>query len=216
MLEAAEARGNALFDAVEAAGLIVPGKSEAFLSDEIAALAEGEFGVTRHWHKRIVRAGPNTVRIFSDDPPDRVIGEDDTVYLDFGPVLEDWEADLGRSYALGPDPEKQRLVADLPRLFDIVQAHYRANADITADGLYRFACGAAEEAGWLFGGVIAGHTIHGRFPHAPIPRAGRLIEAGNSTRMRDPGADGQERHWILEIHLIDKSRSYGGFYERLL
>lgn len=216
MLEAAEARGNALFDAIEVAGLIAPGKSEATLSDEIAALARERFGVTQHWHKRIVRAGPNTVRIFSDDPPDRVIAPDDTVYLDFGPVLEDWEADLGRSYALGDDPEKRRLVADLPRIFAIVQAHYHANPDITADELYRFACAVAEEAGWLFGGVIAGHTIVGKFPHAPVPRKGRLIEAGNHTRMRDPDSNGEERHWILEIHLVDKARRYGGFYERLL
>lgn len=216
LLEAAEARGNALFDAVEGAGLIVPGKRESQLSDEIATLARERFGVTQHWHKRIVRAGPNTVRIFSDDPPDRVIAPDDTVYLDFGPVLEDWEADLGRSYALGNDPEKQRLVADLPRIFDIVQAHYHASADITADQLYAFAQHCAEEAGWRFGGVIAGHTIVGKFPHAPTPRAGRLIERGNHARMRDPDGNGEERHWILEIHLVNKSGSFGGFYERLL
>lgn len=216
MLEAAEARGNALFDAVEAAGLIAPGKTERALNDEICAFARERFGVTQHWHKRIVRSGPNTVCIFSDDPPDRIIAADDTVYLDFGPVLEDWEADLGRSYALGADPEKQRLVADLPRLFAAVQAHYRGQPDITCDELYAFAQESAAHAGWTFGGVIAGHTIVGKFPHAPAPRAGRLIEAGNRTRMRDPDSNGEERHWILEIHLVDRARGYGGFYERLL
>jgi hypothetical protein len=34
--------------------------------------------------------------------------------------------------------------------------------------------------------------------------------------MRDPDANGCERHWILEIHLVDKARTFGGFYERLL
>jgi hypothetical protein len=42
------------------------------------------------------------------------------------------------------------------------------------------------------------------------------IRPGNSRRMRDPDANGNERHWILEIHLVDKTRSFGGFYERLL
>jgi hypothetical protein len=215
-LEEAEAKGLALFDAIERERLIVPGKREDELNDEIHAFARDRFGVKAHWHKRIVRAGPNTVRIFSDDPPVHTIGAEDTVYLDLGPVIEEWEADLGRTYALGRDPVKQRLVADLPRLFDIVQAHYHAHSDITAEALYAFACATAESAGWRFGGVIAGHTIHGKFPHEPLPRDGRMIAAGNRTRMRDPDSAGNERHWILEIHLVDQARTFGGFYERLL
>jgi Xaa-Pro dipeptidase len=215
-LEAAEARGMALFDAIEQARLITPGKREDELNDEIAAFAREKFGVAHHWHKRIVRAGPNTVCVFHDDPPVHVIGADDLVYLDLGPVLEEWEADLGRTYALGSDPEKRRLVADLPRLFDIVQAHYHASPDITAEALYAFAQKTAAEAGWQFGGEIAGHTIHGKFPHASPPREGRMIAAGNASRMRDPDASGMARHWILEIHLVDRGRSFGGFYERLL
>jgi Xaa-Pro dipeptidase len=215
-LEAAEQKGYALFDAIEAAGLIAPGKREDVLNDEVFALARDRFGVKAHWHKRIVRAGPNTVCVFSDDPPVHMIAADDIVYLDLGPVIEDWEADLGRSYALGSDPQKNALVADLPRLFDIVQAHYHATPDITGEQLYAFAQHTAEEAGWLFGGEIAGHTIVGKFPHAPAPRANRLIKPGNAKRMRDPNDNGDERHWILEIHLVDTTRSFGGFYERLL
>lgn len=215
-LEEAEAKGLAMFDAIERAGLIRPGRREDDLNEEIHAFARDKFGVKAHWHKRIVRAGPNTVLTFSDDPPARTIEPEDTVYLDLGPVLEDWEADLGRTYALGSDPEKKRLVADLPRLFDIVQAHYHATPDTTAEQLYAFAQKTAEDAGWRFGGVIAGHTIHGKFPHAPLPRDGRLIARGNASRMRDPDANGEPRHWILEIHLVDKAKTFGGFYERLL
>lgn len=215
-LEAAEARGNALFDAIERAGLIRAGVSEKQLNDEIFEFANAHFGVKQHWHKRIVRAGPNGVCIFNEDPPDRVIADDDIVYLDLGPVMGEWEADLGRSYALGGTGEKARLVADLPRLFDVVQAHYRGTPDITAEELYAFACRTAEDAGWRFGGVIAGHTIVGKFPHAPVPYDGRLIAKGNATRLRDPDAQGRERHWILEIHLVDQAKTFGGFYERLI
>jgi Xaa-Pro aminopeptidase len=215
-LEAAEAKGMTLFDAIERAGLIAPGKREDELNDEIAVFAREKFGVVQHWHKRIVRAGANTVCIFADDPPAHTIRDDDIVYLDLGPVIADWEADLGRSYALGPDPQKARLVADLPRLFDIVQAHYHASPDITCEELYAFAQETAKAAGWRFGGEIAGHTLIGKFPHAPPPREGRFIAAGNTSRMRDPDASGKARHWILEIHLVDKSKSFGGFYERLL
>jgi Xaa-Pro dipeptidase len=131
-------------------------------------------------------------------------------------VIEDWEADLGRTYALGDDPQKKALVADLPRLFEIVQAHYHATPAITGEELYAFATKTAADSGWLFGGEIAGHTIVGKFPHAPAPRANRLIQPGNRKRMRDPDDKGDERHWILEIHLVDRTRSFGGFYERLL
>ena len=217
-LLAAEAKGMALFDAIEAAGIVAPGRSETDLDKDIYTLAERDFGVKTHWHKRVVRAGPNTLCTFYDDPPVRTVGPDDIVYLDLGPVFAEWEADIGRSYALGGDPEKKRLVADLPRGFDIVKAHYEASSDITGAQLYAFAQQVADDAGWLFGGTIAGHIV-GEFPHAqriPGARALHRIAPGNDKPMRDPDGNGDERHWILEIHLVDKARTFGGFYERLL
>jgi hypothetical protein len=34
--------------------------------------------------------------------------------------------------------------------------------------------------------------------------------------MRGVDELGQERHWILEIHFVDRARQIGGFYEELL
>ncbi len=34
--------------------------------------------------------------------------------------------------------------------------------------------------------------------------------------MRSLYEQGQKRHWILEIHFVDKERKIGGFYEELL
>ena len=138
-LQAAEARGLAMFDAIERAGIIRPGKTEKDVDNEIYILAKKDFGVDVHWHKRLVRAGINTVCVYAENPPSRMIGPDDTVFLDLGPLFAganaQWEADLGRSYALGNDPEKKRLVADLPRLFDVVKAHFEATPDITLEEL---------------------------------------------------------------------------------
>jgi Xaa-Pro dipeptidase len=221
-LQAAEAGGMAMFDAIERAGLVAPGKTEKELDDEIYILARRDFGVNTHWHKRVVRAGVNTVCIFSDTPPLQTIAPNDVVYLDLGPVFasgnDQWEADIGRSYALGSDPDKKRLVADLPRLFDVVKAHHNTSPDITGAELYAFAQKTAAEAGWIFGGTIAGHIV-GEFPHAqrvPGDKDLHRIAPRNPKRLRDPDDNGNERHWILEIHLVDKSRTYGGFYERLL
>jgi Xaa-Pro dipeptidase len=216
-LEAAEARGGAMFDAIEAAGIIRAGRSETEVDLDIFELARDRFGVEKHWHKRLIRAGPNTICVFADMPDVRVIEPEDTVYLDLGPVFDAWEADLGRTYALGNDPEKKRLVADLPCIFERMQAHYRGNPDITGADLYRFACQSAEDAGWLFGGKIAGHIL-GEFPHAAIrgDKSVHRIAPGNTMPMSEPDPLGRERFWIGEVHLIDRGRTFGGFYERLL
>jgi hypothetical protein len=55
----AQARAAELFAAIEPRGIIAPGVRETEASDAIRDLAAEMFGVSRHWHKRIVRAGPN-------------------------------------------------------------------------------------------------------------------------------------------------------------
>jgi Xaa-Pro dipeptidase len=216
-LIAAETRAMALLDAIEAAGFIAPGRSERDVERDIYALAEQSFGVKQHWHKRIVRSGINTLRIASDDPPVLEIAADDTVFLDLGPVFGEWEADVGRTYALGDDPNKQRLCGDLARIFDALKDYYDTHHDVTGAELYAFAQRSAEDAGWLFGGSIAGHIV-GQFPHALIPGSKDFyrISPANETRLRDPDARGDAKFWILEVHLVDRDRTYGGFYERLL
>lgn len=216
-LLAAERKADALFDAIEANNLIRPGRRETEVDEDIFVLARDRFGVEKHWHKRIVRAGPNTVRVFAENPPEHTIGADDLVFLDLGPVFGDWEADVGRTYAMGNDPDKQRLCADLPRIFDALKHDFDTNQDITGAGLFAQAQQHAEAAGWVFGGAIAGHIV-GAFPHALIPGNKDLyrISPANLGRLRDPDAAGNPRHWIIEVHLVDRTRSWGGFYERVL
>jgi len=213
----AQAKALTLFEAIEAGGLIAPGRSEREVEDAIGDLAERLLGVKQHWHRRIVRSGPNTLTTAADYPDSRTIEADDTVYVDLGPVFEPWEADIGRTYAVGGSEAKHRLVADLPRVFERVQSHYEATPMITSAELYAFAQQAADEAGWTFGGAIAGHLV-GEFPHGrwPIERSLTAIWPGNTEVMRGKDHLGRERHWILEIHLVDPERTFGGFYERLL
>src|ERR1700712_4544478 len=94
-LTLAEQKAKELFEAVEYLGLIVPGKTESGLIEEVVELAKKEFGIEKFWHKKIIRAGVNTLQPYSGNPPDVVIQKDDVVILDFGPILEGWEADLG-------------------------------------------------------------------------------------------------------------------------
>lgn len=216
-LSAAEDRAFELLAAIERSGLIAPGRTERDIERDIYAMAERDFGVEVHWHKRIVRSGANTLAIFSDNPPDLTIEDDDIVFLDIGPVFEAWEADVGKTYAIGNDPVKHALVRDQAVIFEAVQAWYAAHPDVTGAELFAVAVAESERRGWRFAGEIAGHIV-AEFPHARLPgeKFHGHIRPENPTRMRDPDALGRERHWILEIHLAEPGGRFGGFYERLL
>src|SRR5260370_10658776 len=92
-LNLAEHKTKELFHEVEQRGLIVPGKYESELNAEVVKLAKDVFGIENFWHKKIVRAGINTLQPYSGNPPDLVIQKDDIVILDFGPIFEGYEAD---------------------------------------------------------------------------------------------------------------------------
>jgi Xaa-Pro dipeptidase len=211
----AQRKAEMLFGAVVSRGGIRPGVLESELSREVHALARELFAVKRHWHRRIVRSGPNTLCGYHEDPPDRRLEPDDILFFDFGPVFADWEADLGRSYVLGADPDKHRLVADLGHAFARGQALYESTPGLTAGELYDYVAGLAGEYSWAFGAPSAGHPVDS-FPHEGDPSQQHSIKSGNALRLREPLADGTPRHWILEIHFVDRARAFGGFYEELL
>jgi Xaa-Pro aminopeptidase len=213
----AQSMAAALFAEVETSGLIVPGASERQASDAVRDLAADMFGISRWWHKRIVRAGPNTLQPYRENPPDRLIAADDIVFLDFGPIFEEWEADFGRTFVLGDDPAKIALRDALPLVWDAGRAWFRSHQDITSAQLYAHMVGLAEQHGWQFGGTIAGHLV-GQFPHEKI--SGDEIEhhimPGSDQPMRRTDRAGLICHWILEVHLVDLDRQIGGFHEELL
>lgn len=85
-LRKAQNRADDLFQRVETNGLIRAGITESQLNEEIYKLAEMEFGIEKYWHKSIVRAGPNTLAPYEENPPDLTFAEDDIVFLDLGPI----------------------------------------------------------------------------------------------------------------------------------
>jgi Xaa-Pro dipeptidase len=88
--------------------------------------------------------------------------------------------------------------------------------DLTAGQLYDFVAALAAPIGWQFGARTAGHLI-GHFPHeVSRPAAQRFsIRHGHMQPLREPDENGLARHWILEIHFIDRQRMIGGFFEEL-
>ena len=216
-LLAAQSQAEKLFHEVEGRGLIRPGITENGLNAEIYALAQELFGITTYWHKRIVRAGKNTLLPYAENPPDLTIGEDDILFLDLGPVFEPWEADFGRTFVLGSDPLKLKMRHDVKSAFADGKRHFKDHPDITSRELFHYVESLAAKYSWEFGGPIAGHLI-GQFPHERIAddKVALYVHPNSHLTMRSLDANGQKRHWILEIHFVDRDHEIGGFYEELL
>ncbi|HEU0191451.1 MAG TPA: M24 family metallopeptidase [Mycobacterium sp.] len=216
----AQDRAARLFDEIEHRGLIRAGAGERECSDEIRDLAESMFGVKQHWHRRIVRAGENTLLPFAERPPDRIIADDDIVFCDLGPIFERWEADFGRTFVLGgadAGPDKLALRDALPKVWRAGRDYFDGHADITGAELYDHVVELAAAAGFGFASPIAGHLL-GEFPHKKISGDGvrSYIAPGSTAPMRRLDRSGRPCHWILEVHLLDPGRRFGGFYEELL
>ena len=217
-LDKAEKITLELFDAVEKDNLIIAGKSEAQLSLEICNLAAEKFGIEDHWHKKIVRAGKNTLCIYPDNPPDEIIQEDDIVILDFGPIVDGYEADLGRTYVIGNDARKLKIKNDVAKAWYETQNWYRKQTSLRSSDLFQYVVEKAAEYSYIFAGEIAGHIV-GKFPHEqPMdPKSMELdIHPGNHNNIFLPDANGDKRHWILELLFVDKENQIGGYFEQLL
>ena len=213
----AQNKASKLFREVEGRGLIRAGVSEAELNEAIYELAAEMYGISKYWHKRIVRAGRNTLLPYADNPPDLMLEADDILFVDLGPVFEEWEADFGRTFVIGTDPLKLKMRRDIAEAFYEGKQYFKETPEITSSELFAYAVSLAEKYGWEFGGPIAGHLI-GQFPHERIPedKVTLYVHPGSDLKMRSLDENGQQRHWILEIHFVDREHGIGGFYEELL
>lgn len=213
----AEQKTKELFNTVEERGLIVPGKSELELSGEIVKLAHDLFGIDQYWHKKIVRTGPNTLYPYNGNPPDLVIQKDDILFLDFGPIFDGWEADLGRTYVIGNDPLKLKLKRDVEAAWHEAKAWHAKQSSLTGAAYFNYVTELATRYGWEFAGEIAGHIV-GHYPHEQLGAGdmGLDIHPDNHSDILQPDKEGNSRHWILEIHFVDRANKIGGYLEQLL
>ncbi len=214
----AEQKAKELFSTVEERGLIVPGKSELQLIDEVVKIAKEDFGIEKYWHKKIVRAGVNTLQPFNGNPPDRIIQNDDIVVLDFGPIFEGIEADLGRTYVIGNDPLKLKMIRDVTAAWYEAKDWYCNQNSLTGAEFFNYVIGLAKRYGYEFGNEIAGHIV-GPFPHEQPDDPNDLgldIHPDNHSSILLLDKQGNSRNWILEIQFVDRANKIGGFFEQLL
>lgn len=212
----AESKALRLFDKVQAEGLIRPGCTELELNTAIYELAKSEFRINKFWHKRIVRAGKNTLHPYKVNPENLTIQADDILFLDFGPIFDQFEADIGRTYVLGNNPKKIKLKNDVEKAWQKARDYFQQQKSISGAELFSYCQQLAVKNGWEFGGEIAGHVV-GSFPHENIENLPKdvYIHADNHADLKSALADLEETYWIIEIHFVDKALEIGGFYEQL-
>jgi len=213
----AESIAIELFEEVESRGLIVSGKTEKQLNDEVYELALKLFGIKKHWHKRIVRSGENTLNPYKENPPNRTMQANDILFFDFGPIIDNWEADLGRTFVLGNNPKKLKMKKDIEQAWQETKAWFLTKSELKASELFKYAVDKAAAYGWEFGGEIAGHLI-GEFPHERL-KPGNFhlyVHPESDLNMFETDENGKQRHWILELHFVDRQEQIGGFYEQVL
>lgn len=216
-LLAAEKKAADLFQAVYDGGLIVPGKTEQQLNEEVVKVAYDVFGVDTFWHKKIVRAGVNTMCPYSADPPDLVIQDDDIVILDFGPVFNGYEADFARTYIIGDDPNKRAVKAASEAAWEEANAWYNRQTSLTGARLFTYLCNLARQYGYEYGGEIGGHIV-GPYPHEQLGpgNLGLDIHPDNHQEMFLKDPQGNDRHWVLEMLFVDRKNQIGGYMEQLI
>ncbi|KAL3152550.1 hypothetical protein ABBQ32_001577 [Trebouxia sp. C0010 RCD-2024] len=184
--------------------MLKPGTTETDIDKQIFKLTEEEYGTRKHWHQRLPRIGQNTVHPIYEKVPDLTLKEDDIAYVDLGPVFGTIEADFARTYVLGNDEEKHKLNAALSEVFKVCKQHYLANPSTTGADFFAFVRKTCTEAGYEYANPNYCAHLVGKWSHdqefGDAPE--HFACPACSTPMNAPGPDGQQRMWILEIHLL--------------
>ncbi|MFE5541097.1 M24 family metallopeptidase [Streptomyces sp. NPDC056492] len=205
-----------LFGHVIATQVIKPGRSEEEVDNRIALIAREVFGVRAgRVGRRFARAGSNTV--VGGPWPERVIGAQDLVVLDFESLLAPYETGFTRTVALGDDPVRRRLVRDLAVVATGARDALRADDSITGRELYAKVSRMAATADWTLGARHCGRlTGTAPTPHAEATRPELFIGPDNDRPLRRTVEGGWRAHWILRIRLVDEHSGHAAVHTELL
>jgi Xaa-Pro aminopeptidase len=193
----------------ESAELIKPGMNEEAARKLVLAHFKSA-GITQHWHAPKIRFGSETLKNFSGAADQSVVlKNDDIFFLDYGPALGGFEADVGDTFVVGQRPDYLHLQKACREIFKTVEAHWKKTAE-SGKALYEFAEKATQGYGLNLDSDKAGGHVIGEFPHK-VKLAGRV---GGSLKKQDSKTvDGV---WVLEIQLSLPDQSVGAFYEDIL
>lgn len=187
----------------ELSSFIRPGMTEADAHSLYKDLCK-KHPVEKQWHPPKIRFGPNTLKNFREESVPYTLKEEDIFFIDIGPTYRSHEADYGETFVLGNSHEMKYLANCSRKVFDEVREHWTKTSE-NGPKLYAFAKERASYYDLLLNQEMDGHRL-GDFPHH-IHFKGALLECEEAPA---PNA------WILEIHLQNKERTIGAFFEDIL
>lgn len=167
--------------------------------------AMGEFGIKKKWHPTTIRFGKNTLLTFREKSDESVrLSKGDIYFFDLGPVWQEHEGDIGRSYVFGENPEAEKMVEDTNEIFQLCVNEWKER-NLTGKQLYDFAETITKEKGYILNLKMDGHRL-GSFPHQVFYRGG-LAEI-ETVPIKDL--------WILELLIRHPEKPIGTFYEDII
>ena len=169
-------------------------------------------GIEKFWHPSKFRIGVDTLKTFKDLPDQNIkIKSGDICFIDVGPIINNHEADFGRTFIFQPEKlnsdelsAKNKLIQANHKVFELTAQTWKKNK-LTGLKLYQFAQQQALDLGYELNIGMDGHRL-GDFPHHVHTRMG-LGEL-----QQTPVSD----LWVLEIHIRDLKRQEGAFFEDIL
>jgi Xaa-Pro aminopeptidase len=187
----------------ELSSLIRPGMTEIEAHNLYKDLCK-KHPVEKQWHPPKIRFGPNTLKNFREESAPYILKEEDIFFIDIGPTYLGHEADYGETFVIGNSHEQKYLANISKKVFEEVRDHWKKTQE-NGPKLYAFAEDRANHYDLILNPHMDGHRL-GDFPHH-IHFKGALLECEEAPI---PNA------WILEIHLQNKERTMGAFFEDLL
>ena len=187
----------------ELSSLIHPGMTEAEAHQIYKDLCK-KHPVEKQWHPPKIRFGPNTLKNFREESAPYVLKEEDIFFIDIGPTYLSHEADYGETFVMGNSHEQKYLAHSSKKIFEEVSLHWKKTQE-NGPKLYAYAQERARHYDLILNPIMDGHRL-GDFPHH-IHFKGALLECEEAPV---PNA------WILEIHVLNKERTMGAFFEDLL
>lgn len=169
-----------------------------------------ELGVLKFWHPTKFRMASDTTKTFRDLPDENLKCQDhDLVFIDIGPIIDNHEADFGKTVVLNKAPgslnESYVKLAKASEFIFRETEKYWKQTGATGIKLFEFAQNKTSELGYRLDHRMAGHRL-GDFPHQLYSKH-KLFEFENTP---------MNNIWVLEIHIVDDKNQRGSFYEDIM
>lgn len=169
-----------------------------------------EFDITKFWHPTKFRMSTDTTKTFRDLPDENLkVVDQDMMFIDIGPIIENHEADFGRTVVLNKaggslNASFVKLAKASEDIFRETEKYWKQTG-ATGIKLFEYAQNKTAEFGYRLDHRMAGHRL-GDFPHQVFSKH-KLFEFEQSP---------VQNIWVLEIHIVDDKLQRGSFFEDIM